>query len=158
MVGFIDTFMQLQAITIAHNQWLSKTSVPYWTTNVFCSAVTDLVLIYESITSSACVVRWLALHSWTLNCERLQMTTHECLRSYNSGRTEKRSLPPAVHLLLRLFVAARTCLQNRCPTMDYSASILCSGNVPSNGHIRHNIQYCGNEKKAHYRQLIGLLG
>jgi hypothetical protein len=42
-------------------------SIPYWTTSVFSSAVTDLVLIYESVTSSASVVRWLALHSWTLN-------------------------------------------------------------------------------------------
>jgi hypothetical protein len=32
---------------------------------LFC--VTDLVLIYESVTSSASVVRWLTLHSWTLN-------------------------------------------------------------------------------------------
>jgi hypothetical protein len=29
--------------------------------------VTDLVLIYESVTSSASVVRWLTLHSWTLD-------------------------------------------------------------------------------------------
>jgi hypothetical protein len=31
---------------------------------LFC--VTDLVLIYESVTPSASVVRWLAIHSWTL--------------------------------------------------------------------------------------------
>jgi hypothetical protein len=30
----------------------------------FC--VTDFVLIYESVTSSASVVRWLTLHSWTI--------------------------------------------------------------------------------------------
>jgi hypothetical protein len=59
--------LQLQSIIIAHNQWLSKTcSVPYWTTSVFSSTVTDLVLIYESVTSSASVVRWLILHRWTL--------------------------------------------------------------------------------------------
>jgi hypothetical protein len=29
--------------------------------------MTDLVLIYESVTSSASVVRWLTLHSWPLN-------------------------------------------------------------------------------------------
>jgi hypothetical protein len=27
--------------------------IPYWTTSVFSSTVTDLVLIYESITSTA---------------------------------------------------------------------------------------------------------
>jgi hypothetical protein len=42
-------------------------SIPYWTTSVFSSTVTDLVLIYESVTSSASVVRWLTLHSWTLS-------------------------------------------------------------------------------------------
>jgi hypothetical protein len=52
----------------AQNQWLSKTrSIPYWTSSVFSSAVTNLVLIYESIISSASVVRWLTLHSWTLH-------------------------------------------------------------------------------------------
>jgi hypothetical protein len=51
-----------------HNQRLSKThSIPYWTTSVFSSAVTDLVLIYELVTSSASVNRWLTLYSWTLN-------------------------------------------------------------------------------------------
>jgi hypothetical protein len=42
-------------------------SIPYWTTSVFSSPVTDLVLIYESVTSSASIVRWLRLHSWTIN-------------------------------------------------------------------------------------------
>jgi hypothetical protein len=39
--------------------------------SVFSSTVTDLVLVYESVTSSASVVRWLTLHSWTLNSIRL---------------------------------------------------------------------------------------
>jgi hypothetical protein len=61
-------YSYLQSITIAHNQWLSKTrSIPYWTTSVFSSTVTDLVLIYESVTPSASAVRWLTLHSWTHN-------------------------------------------------------------------------------------------
>jgi hypothetical protein len=37
----------------AHNQWLPKTrSIPYWTTSVFSSTVTDLVLIYESLSNA----------------------------------------------------------------------------------------------------------
>jgi hypothetical protein len=36
-----------------------------------CSTATDLVLIYESVTSSVSVVRWLTLHSWTLNPTQL---------------------------------------------------------------------------------------
>jgi hypothetical protein len=67
MIGFIDTSV---TITVNYNssQWPPKTrSIPYCTTSVFSSAVTDLGLIYESATSSASVVRWLTLHSWTLN-------------------------------------------------------------------------------------------
>jgi hypothetical protein len=54
-IGWLDLLpllLQLQLITEAHNQWLPKTrSIPYWTTSVFSPAVTDLVLIYESVTS-----------------------------------------------------------------------------------------------------------
>jgi hypothetical protein len=64
MIGFIGNSLQLQPIITAHNQWLYKTrSTPYWTTSVFSSTVSDLVLIYDSVTSSASVVRWLTLHS-----------------------------------------------------------------------------------------------
>jgi hypothetical protein len=42
---------------------MTKTrSIPYWTTSIFSSTVTDLVLIYESVTSSASVVRWSTLN------------------------------------------------------------------------------------------------
>jgi hypothetical protein len=66
--GFWVGWLDLLALLYNYNQWLPKTrSIPYWTTSVFSSAVTDLVLIYESATSSASVVHWLTLHSWTLN-------------------------------------------------------------------------------------------
>jgi hypothetical protein len=71
-------------ITTNYNSSQSMTpktrSIPYCTTSVFSSTATDLVLIYESITSSASVVRWLTLHSWTLNfwiLLRLNHWTHE---------------------------------------------------------------------------------
>jgi hypothetical protein len=55
-IGWLDLLavsLQLQSIITAQNQWLSKTcSIPYWTTSVFSSTVTDLVPIYESVTSS----------------------------------------------------------------------------------------------------------
>jgi hypothetical protein len=67
------------------------------------------------------------------------------MNSHNSGRTGDRSPSQTVPLchILCLFVAVGTCLPNRCPTVDYSASIRCRGNVlteplPSNGHIRNN--------------------
>jgi hypothetical protein len=53
MIGFIGTSLQLQASITADNQLLSETcSIPYWTSSVFSSTVTDLVLIYESVISS----------------------------------------------------------------------------------------------------------
>jgi hypothetical protein len=68
MIGFIDTSLQLQSIIPGHSRWLSKfCSIPYWTTSVFSSTVIDLVLIYESVTSSASDILWLTLHRWTLN-------------------------------------------------------------------------------------------
>jgi hypothetical protein len=71
-IGWLDLLalllqlQNLQPITTAHNQWLPKTrSIPYWTMSVFSSTVTDLVLIYESVTSAS-VVRWLTLNFWIL--------------------------------------------------------------------------------------------
>jgi hypothetical protein len=70
-IGWLDLLallLELQSIIKAHNQWHSKTrSIPYWTTSVFSSTVTGLVLIYESVASWTSVFRWLTLHSWTLN-------------------------------------------------------------------------------------------
>jgi hypothetical protein len=45
-------------------------SISSWTTSIYFSTVTDLVLIYESVTSSVFVVHRLTPHSWTLslNC------------------------------------------------------------------------------------------
>jgi hypothetical protein len=81
MTAFIGTSLQLQPIITAHNQWLFKTrSIPYWTTSVFSSTVTDLVLIYESVTSSASVVLWLTFHRWTLNS-----LTNESLKSLTNA-------------------------------------------------------------------------
>jgi hypothetical protein len=42
MIVFTGTSLQLQKIITAQNQWLSKThSIPYWTTSVFTSTVTN---------------------------------------------------------------------------------------------------------------------
>jgi hypothetical protein len=90
-------------------------------------AVTDLVLIYESVTSSASVVRWLALHRWTLNFWTHEWNVelpYEWTLFCNSRWAEERSLPPTVHLLLRLFFAAGSCLPNRCPAMVIFVTIL----------------------------------
>jgi hypothetical protein len=91
MIWSIHTSLQLQPITTAHNQWLSETrSIQYWTTSVFSSAVTYLVPIYESVTSSASVVRWLTLHSWTLNFWILLRLNH-WTRYESMNRSESES-------------------------------------------------------------------
>jgi hypothetical protein len=66
--NFYYNYSWIQLIITAHNRWLPKTcSIPYWTTNVFSSIVTELVLIYEWANSSDSVVLSLTLPSWTLN-------------------------------------------------------------------------------------------
>jgi hypothetical protein len=53
---WINWHLQSHLITINYNnstQWLPKTrSIPCWTRSVFSSIVIDLILIYESVTSS----------------------------------------------------------------------------------------------------------
>jgi hypothetical protein len=125
--GFDDwIYWHFFTITINYNssnRWASKTrSIPYWTTSVFSSAVSNLVLIYESVTSSASVVRWLTLHSGTLD----SLTNVKWLNSLSDqpfitrGQTDERSQPRTIHLLLRIFVAAGMCLPKRCLAMDHS--------------------------------------
>jgi hypothetical protein len=70
--GFDDwIYWHFFTIAISYNSSQSMTattcSIPYWTTSDCSSTVTDLVPIYESVTSSASVVRLLAPNSWTLN-------------------------------------------------------------------------------------------
>jgi hypothetical protein len=64
-------YWHFYTITVSYDSSQSMTvydslhSLPDYECLPFC--VTDLVLIYESVTSSASVVRRLTLHSWTLN-------------------------------------------------------------------------------------------
>jgi hypothetical protein len=93
MIGFIGISF---AVTTNYNSSQSMTetcSIPYWTTSTYSFAVTDFVLIYESVTSSASVVRWLTLHSWTLNFLR---PSDECLLwTYSAQKKmQSRSLLP----------------------------------------------------------------
>jgi hypothetical protein len=67
MIGFIDTYWQLQSIMTFHNQWVSncKTrSIPYWTTSVFSSTVTTDERRIPADTFS-CLERRLS-HDWVL--------------------------------------------------------------------------------------------
>jgi hypothetical protein len=73
-IGWSDllpTSLQLQLIITAHNQCLSKIrSIPCWTTSVFSSTVTDLVLIYESVTYESRRTNKL---SWTENSNQVKV-------------------------------------------------------------------------------------
>jgi hypothetical protein len=160
MIGFIDTSLQIQSVIPAHNQWLFNTrSIPYWTTSVFASTVTDFVLIYRSVTSTASVVRWLTFHSWrrTLlrmtNAKRIANKLSWFFYNFDANRMSHSVLQfLSYSVFLCLSVAAGTYLPNRCQAMDYSASIRCSWNVlteplPSTCHNRSSIHMhiCGSK-------------
>jgi hypothetical protein len=129
MLGFIGNCLQLKSIITAPKQWLSTCkigSIPYWTTSVF--RVTDLV------TSSASVVRWLTLHSWTFNFWISQFTNEVYLttlaeesRGYHieqfvfwsvvSDAAETRASEPLPSKWISSSLAIpafRQCLPNRC--------------------------------------------
>jgi hypothetical protein len=115
-IGWLDLFellLQLQSIITAHNRWLPNTrSIPSWTKNVFYSIVTELVIIYESVTSSTndgCFLTsllWIN-HDWLLKPFLTKSIT--CLPVINPGLTEYRTLPSTVHVIPCLSVIAETC-------------------------------------------------
>jgi hypothetical protein len=66
-----------------------------------------LVLIYESVTSSASVIIWLTLHKWTLNSLMNELlddsSTTESINYasfYTSRQTDEKLLPPTVLVLV----------------------------------------------------------
>jgi hypothetical protein len=124
-IGLLDLLthrLQLQPIITAHNPWLPKTrTIPYWTTSVFSSTVIDLVLIYESVTCSASVVRWLTqpqLNNELLkNAERrIPAYSHECTE-LTSRRTEYRLSSQTLPLLFCFIRCHGNVLTNRCLAM-----------------------------------------
>jgi hypothetical protein len=120
MVGFIGTSITITISYITtHNQWLPKTRPnPYLTTSVFSSSVTGFLLIYESVISSASVVRWLTLHSWTLNYWTA-FWTHECIVSYNWGEPKRdHHLEQFVCYYLCFVRCYETCLATCYPATD----------------------------------------
>jgi hypothetical protein len=78
--GFIGTFFNYSSQSVTAQDWLH--SLLDYERLLFC--VTDLVLIYETVTSSASVVRWLTLHSWTITLLRLTRSS----RRVESSRVE----------------------------------------------------------------------
>jgi hypothetical protein len=93
MIGFIGTTLQLQSVMTARNQWLSKTRYILLLDYECLLLWLYLVLIYESVTSSASVVRCLALHSWTLNFLRPPDECHQRWLSYECSLAFSRVLP-----------------------------------------------------------------
>jgi hypothetical protein len=108
MIGFIGTSLQLQTSITAHNQWLLKTrTIPYWTTSVFPSTVTDLVVIYYSATYESLRMNdeWRITFEWTLSSLVNESEwIHEWTLFHKSERTEEKPRPPrTLRLLLCVF-------------------------------------------------------
>jgi hypothetical protein len=115
----------LIAITIAHNQWLPTTrSIPYWTTSVFPCVVTDLVLIYESVTSTN-DLRFTRDEWWTKNDLRMNHVSP----FYNFGANR-----------IQITTSNSSC---------YCVLIRCCGNVPSEP-MPSNGRVCGTSLTAHF--------
>jgi hypothetical protein len=149
--GFDDWFIgSFFTSTINYNNsqlmtvWDSLHSVLDYEYLFFWTA--GLVLIHESVTSSASVVRWLTLHSehWTL----LRMPNDWTFSRKNYDRTEQPSGEPNIDHHLQQFVyytLPRQCVfgepltSSRLPRLFVAAGACITKPLPGNGHIRHNI-------------------
>jgi hypothetical protein len=144
--------LALQSMIRAYSHWLlSKTrSIAYWTTSVLSSTVTDLVLIYESVTSSAAT----ALNDDCLTNDSNRI--HEWTLFYNFGAN--RICHHVLQFLcysvfLCLFIAPGTYLQNRWPAMDFRVCSLLREHVlgrplASNG-LPLSLHYSGFQASCH---------
>jgi hypothetical protein len=98
--------------------------------SVFSSTVTDLVLIYESVTSSASIVHMLTFHSWTLNPTQLL----SCL--LNSVPTESINYVSSLYnfrtnqIVIIISNSSRYCVLIRC-CGNVSSDPLLSNGCPS---------------------------
>jgi hypothetical protein len=125
-IGWLDLLaLLLQPLLIinynsSQSMTVQDSYIPYWITSVFPSAVTDLVLIYESVTSSAFVVHWLTLDGWTLN-------SYEC-RVKNLLRLNSRMTAP-----LRMSVRIRVLSDER---MSLSFSIAAGPRQRTHSQVR----------------------
>jgi hypothetical protein len=116
MIGFIGTSTTI-ILNYNHLQQLTPNEclrlAPFPPGLRVSSNVTDLVMIYESVTFSASVICWLTLHSWTLNSLTNDWLRNELVDDssttesinylssfYKSGRTDERPLPPTVRALV----------------------------------------------------------
>jgi hypothetical protein len=114
--GFWIGWLDLLTLLYKYNQWLPKTrSIPYWTTSVFSFTVTDLVLIYESVISSASII-----HSWTLNfCILLRLNHWTGLNWTLVNWFSNQCLSLSLSLILRPTVGRPICLGINHPSGAY---------------------------------------
>jgi hypothetical protein len=121
------SYSQLRQLTI--NDRLRLT--PFWLdyeclVSSLSSTVTDLVLIYESVTSSASVVRWLTLHSWTLNSTQLLNFWTLLRLNHKSFTTESIYYMSSLHNFRMNWIEI-----NNFNSSRYCVLICCCGNMSS---------------------------
>jgi hypothetical protein len=107
MVGFTDTSLQLKSIMTARNQRMSTTrSVPYWTTSVFSSTMTN--------------------DEWRISAEWILLGVLTCPPFIISGEPNTVNCHCVINLVLNKggpnvdCVTPRMCLPKRCLAMDCS--------------------------------------
>jgi hypothetical protein len=118
---------QALLITINYNssQSMSKTrSIPYWTSSVFSYAVTDLVLIYESVTSSTNDLRitnteWRLTYEWTLESNQIRSQSQSYITTDGRSASVSWNKSPMWSLQPDLFYCQTvTCLLMRGALSD----------------------------------------
>jgi hypothetical protein len=114
-------------------------SIPHW--SVFCSTLTNLALIYESVTSAS-VVRWVTAHGWIPTSE----VSYGWTNSYiTSGRTEYVTLSYSSTLTLFLCVHS---FSNGFPPCSLLRERMLSEPLASNGFPLW-LQYPGFQVSCH---------
>jgi hypothetical protein len=118
MIGFIDTYVQLQSTTTAHNQWLSTTpSILYWTTGVF--------LLRDWLGSDLRIGHFFSFRCSLVNTPWLNTQLVNCLLNSLKNESPERVLS----LLLRPTFRRPVCLGIKHPSGTYDQIFITVGHL-----------------------------
>jgi hypothetical protein len=141
LIGFIKTSLKLQSIVKKKTQQsITKTrSIPYWTTSVFSSTVTDLVLIYKLVIVSG--FRFSLVNIPQLNSQLLNWVMAEQRLKQSSLHSRFYSIAP-IHgkysLLVRIHrnIVDSVDTESALRTKSVSTDTCVSESLPSSGQFQ----------------------